>query len=268
MNKVVITGALGRMGSNNVRCIVRHKDEFQVVGATENPESPNIGRDIGGLLGVGHLGVELVDGLEKVSAEADVIIDFSFPLPTLQNIAVAARRGTAMVIGTTGFSAAQLSAIRQASDKIPIVLSSNMSVGINLLLKLVYEAASVLGSNYDVEIVEMHHRYKKDSPSGTALSLGKKAAQALNIDFDKNTIFGRNGVTGERGNEIAIHSLRGGDVVGEHTVIFSTIGERIEFTHKAGSRDTFSQGAFRAAKWIVSRKPGIYSMNDVLGFGE
>lgn len=265
MIKIVITGALGRMGSNNIRYLIAHKDKFQLVGATESSDCPYLGEDVGEVLGVGKLGVTLDDELEDVIEQGDVVIDFLFPEPSLKNVEIARKYKTPIVIGTTGFSKEQISKIEDASKEIPIVLASNMSVGVNLLLKLVEEAARVLGSSYDVEIVEMHHRHKKDAPSGTALSLAKSVASGLAIELDSNIIFGRQGFTGERGKEIAVHALRGGDVVGEHNVIFATTGERIEFVHKASSRDTFSQGAFRAAEWIYKRDAGLYSMRDVLG---
>ena len=265
MINVIITGALGKMGSNNIRYMHSNEPEFKLSGATEAEDCPALGEDIGEILGVGKNNVLLEDNIEDIAGDGDVIIDFLFPEPTLNNVAAAVKHKIPIVIGTTGFSKTQTAKIEEAAKSIPIVLASNMSVGINLLLSMVKRAAETLDDEYDIEIVEMHHRFKKDAPSGTAISLAKAAAEGRGIDYDKNTIFGRQGLIGARGKEIAVHALRGGDVIGEHTVTFAAIGERIEFSHKAHSRDTFSKGAFRAAKWILNKKPGLYNMQDVLG---
>jgi 4-hydroxy-tetrahydrodipicolinate reductase len=195
-----------------------------------------------------------------------VIIDFTDPDATLRHVEVAAEYGKAMVIGTTGMNSAQQEELEKASRKIPIVFAPNTSVGVNLLFKVLADVAATLGDAYDVEIVEIHHRYKKDAPSGTARKMGEVVASALGRDPDEAIVSGRSGMVGERTEkEIGIFSLRGGDVVGEHTVTFAGLGERIEFTHRAHSRDTFARGAVRAAMWISGRVPGLYDMTDVLG---
>lgn len=212
--------------------------------------------------------VDVADGYDKTwPAGTEAVIDFSFHSAVPAFIAKAADEGIAYVIGTTGLSADEQGAVNAAAQRIPVVQSGNYSLGVNLLLNLVETAAKVLGPGYDIEVVEMHHRHKKDAPSGTALMLAKAAAAGRGVDFDKAAIYGRKGITGERPEgEIAVHALRGGSVVGDHTVMFAGDVERVEITHKAQSREAFAAGALKAAIWATGQKPGAYTMRDVLGF--
>jgi 4-hydroxy-tetrahydrodipicolinate reductase len=265
MIKAIVAGAGGRMGGRIIH-MVAGTEGIELAGAFERPDSDAVGKDAGLVAGAGELGVTVSDSLDKVIDSGDVIIDFTFHEATVRHAEKAADKGRAMVIGTTGFSPEEYGRIEELSEKFPCVLAPNMSVGVNLLYKLLETAARVLGDDYDVEIVEAHHRMKKDAPSGTALQLGRVVAQALGRDFDKVAVFERNGLIGERSRqEIGIQTVRAGDIVGEHTVLFGGIGERVEITHKASSRDTFAKGAVRAALWIAGKPAGLYNMQDVLG---
>ncbi len=266
MVKAIVAGAAGRMGGRIINMI--HQTEgISLAAAFEHPENPAVGKDAGVVAGLGQeLDVVVAPGLSDVIEQGDVIIDFTFHEATVTHARMAAQSKKAMVIGTTGFTKEELEEIKTLAKDFPCVQAPNMSVGVNLLYKLIDTAAKVLGDDYDVEIVEAHHRMKKDAPSGTALQLGRVAAQALGRDFDKVVVYERKGHIGERSKqEIGIQTLRAGDIVGEHTVLFGGIGERIEITHKASSRDTFAKGAVRAAKWIADKGPGFYDMMDVLG---
>ncbi|NPA94294.1 MAG: 4-hydroxy-tetrahydrodipicolinate reductase [Thermodesulfobacteria bacterium] len=265
MVRAIVAGAGGRMGGRIIT-MISQTDGIELSAAFERPDSPVIGQDAGVVAGVGELGVKIEDSLDAVIDKGDVIIDFTFHEASVQHAKKAAEKGRAMVIGTTGFSNEEYAALDEYSKKFPLVLAPNMSVGVNLLYKLLETAATVLGDDYDVEIVEAHHRMKKDAPSGTALQLGRVVAKALGRDFDEVAVFERHGLIGERSKkEIGIQTIRAGDIVGEHTVLFGGIGERIEITHKASSRDTFAKGAVRAALWVVGKPAGRYSMQDVLG---
>ena len=265
MIKAIVAGAGGRMGGRIVT-MINEADGIALGGAFEHPESPAVGKDAGLVAGLPELGVTIAPSLADVIDRGDVIIDFTFHEATVRHAALAADAGRPMVIGTTGFSADELETIKEYAHRFPCVLAPNMSVGVNLLYKLVAMAAEVLGDDYDVEIVEAHHRMKKDAPSGTALQLGRVAAQALGRDLERVGVFERSGIIGERSKEeIGIQTVRAGDIVGEHTVLFGGIGERVEIVHKASSRDTFAKGAVRAAKWIVTKDAGFYDMQDVLG---
>jgi 4-hydroxy-tetrahydrodipicolinate reductase len=249
--------------------MIREADDFTLVGAVEQPNSASIGQDAGEMAGIGKLGVPVVGDLNAVIGEGQVVIDFTVPQATLTHLAIAAQAKVSVVIGTTGFSAADLNGIKELGAAVPCVLSPNMSIGVNLVFKVLAEVTSVLGEGYDVEIVETHHRLKKDAPSGTALKMAQVIAETLGRELDKVAVYGRKGMVGARGKEeIAIHALRVGDVVGEHTVIFDGMGERIEVTHRAHSRDNFARGALRAARWIIGRPAGLYDMQDVLGLKE
>ena len=265
MTKIAIIGAAGRMG----RCLVQACQEAEGVklgAAIERPGSPFLGADAGELAGLGKLGVELVDNLESVLDRFDVLIDFSVPDATLNHVRACTGAGRRMVIGTTGFSADRRRIIDEASKKIAIMLAPNMSVGVNLALKLLDMAARVLGDEVDIEIIEAHHRHKIDAPSGTALRMGEVVAHALGRDLEECAVFGREGQTGERKRKtIGFETIRAGDIVGEHTVMFAGVGERLEITHKASSRMTFANGAVRAAQWLKDRDPGLFDMQDVLG---
>ena len=253
------------MGSTIVR-LIQESAGVKLVGAVEWSGSPQIGKDAGEVAGVGKVGVRITPHLAPLLQGAIVVIDFTTPDATLEHLRIAARKGAPIVIGTTGFNPKQLAEIKRLSHRTRVLMSPNMSVGVNLLLSLLGRAAQTLGEDYDVEIIEAHHRFKKDAPSGTALALGRAVAQALKRDLNRVGVCGRKGVIGERGKkEIGLMSVRAGDIIGEHTVIFGGLGERVEFIHRAHSRDTFARGAIRAAQWLVKQKKGLYSMQDVLG---
>ncbi len=265
MLDVIVCGAGGRMGSTVVRLI--HEDvATRLVGAVEAAGNPQIGKDAGEVAGVGKAGVPITAHIAPPSNGQTVIIEFTAPEATLEHAKSASQKNVPIVIGTTGFDQKQLGEIRKLSRRSRILVSPNMSLGVNLLVNLIGGVARVLGDDYDVEIIEAHHRYKKDAPSGTALVLGRAIADALKRDLDKVAVSGRKGIVGERTRqEVALLSIRAGDIVGDHTVIFGGLGERLEFIHRAQSRETFARGAIRAAQWLVKQKKGLYSMQDVLG---
>jgi 4-hydroxy-tetrahydrodipicolinate reductase len=253
------------MGGAVVRAI-QASDDCRLVAAIDKPGSARVGKDAGEISAAGPLGVTVTDSLESALESKSVIIDFSYPAASLEFLRSAAKKHVPIVIATTGFDPKQLAEIKRLARRVPTLLSANNSLGVNLLISLVGKAAKMLGDDYDVEIVEAHHRFKKDAPSGTALALGRAVAAALGRDLDKVVVNGRRGIVGERGKkEIALLSVRAGDIVGEHTVIFGGIGERLEFIHRAHTRDTFARGALRAAQWLAMQKPGLYGMQDVLG---
>jgi 4-hydroxy-tetrahydrodipicolinate reductase len=265
MIKVAVTGAAGRMGSRIIN-VLATTDGMKLAAALEKKGQPLLGQDAGGPAGVGALGVKISDDLAAAVSAGDVLIDFTFPEISLEHLKACAAQGKAMVIGSTGFTAAQLEQVRALVQKVPCVLSPNMSVGVNVCFKVLADLAKTLGNDFDVEIVEAHHRLKKDAPSGTAVRMGEVVASALGRDYRKAANFHREGITGVRTNEeIGMQTVRGGDIVGEHTVYFIGMGERIELTHRAHTRDMFARGAVRAAKWVVGKKPGLYDMQDVLG---
>lgn len=264
MKRIAITGAAGRMGKALLEATYQAAG-MTISAAIERPGSSVLGADAGELAGIGRLGVPVVDSVET-AGEFDVLIDFTRPEVTLANLAVCVQRGSAMVIGTTGFSDEQKQLIAQASQDIAIVFAPNMSVGVNLCLKLLELTAKVLGDEVDIEIIEAHHRHKVDAPSGTALRMGEVVAEALGRNLKDCAVYGREGRTGERERKtIGFETIRAGDIVGEHTVMFADIGERVEITHKATSRMTFANGAVRAAQWLSEKSPGLYDMQDVLG---
>ncbi len=234
--------------------------------ALEHPGNALVGRDAGEVAGVGHLGIPIGDDPNAVRHDYDVLIDFTRPEVTLANLARCRQTGKRMVIGTTGFNDTQRREIEASADEIAIVLAPNMSVGVNLCLKLLETAASVLGDEVDIEIIEAHHRHKVDAPSGTALRMGEVVAEALGRNLAECAVYGRHGITGERDRRtIGFETIRAGDIVGEHTVMFAGTGERVEITHRASSRMTFAKGAVRAAEWIMGRESGLFDMQDVLG---
>lgn len=253
------------MGREIALC-VSHEDGLRLVGGTEQKGHAAVGSDLFELLGLGKGGPPVNDNLNNVIGHADVVIDFTSPDSTLEHFNIAADHGASFVTGTTGFSEEQLFIIKNSrSGEIGYVMAPNMSVGVNVMFKLAAEAVKTLGAGYDIEITEIHHRHKKDAPSGTALRLAEICAQGCGRDIERVGVYGRHGFVGERKpEEIAVMSLRAGDAVGEHTVIFGGAGERLEITHRAGSRKNFAMGAIRAAKWIVKQKPGMYDMQDVL----
>ena len=262
MLKIGINGACGRMGARLVAMVCEAPD-MELAGAMEGDTHPAIGRDIGAALNGPDLGLavsaNLPDGL-------DVLIDFSAPESTVARSAECAGKGIAHVAGTTGLMPEQVAIIRKAAETVPCLLAPNMSLGVNLLFKVAPQIARALGDDYDIEIVETHHRFKKDSPSGTALRLAESIANEMGRDAEQDLVHGRRGRVGERTQrEIGMHAVRAGDIVGEHTVTFACLGERIELTHRAHSRDTFCRGALAAARFLAGKPPGIYTMDDVLG---
>ena len=267
--KVLIVGAGGRMGLAMARLIAqRAVPGLELVAAVDRAGAPLVGQDAGVAAGVPALGVVLgADLAAGLAARPDVAVDFSSPSATAATAAQVAAAGVPWVVGTTGLGAAEQAAVAQAAQKIPVVLSANMSLGVNLLYALVAQAARTLaGLRYDCEIVERHHRRKKDAPSGTALYLGEAAAQGFGWNLKDVAVDGRTGIPGERPEkEIGFHAVRGGDIVGDHTVLFAADGECLELSHRATSRDTLALGALRAAAWIPGRAPGLYGMRDVLG---
>ena len=262
--KIGIPGAAGRMGGTLISAVTATQG-FVLSSACEIEGHAAIGRDAGELAGVGTLGVRVTDDAEALFAEADTVLDFTLPAATARHAALAAKHGTQLVIGTTGIGAEQQAALDAAAHQVAIVQAPNMSLCVTLLMQLTRQVAAALDDDYDIEIVEMHHRHKVDAPSGTALGLGRAAAKGRSVDFDQAAVRGRDGVTGarERGT-IGFAALRGGDVVGDHTVIFAADGERLELTHRSASRQTYARGALRAAGWARGRKAGIYTMADVL----
>jgi 4-hydroxy-tetrahydrodipicolinate reductase len=265
MIRAIVVGAAGRMGGTVIRTI--HEAEgIEVSGTVERPDHPFLNRDIGEVSGLGEIGVRLGGDIEKVIKAGDVVIDFTTPEVSLRSLEVSSGSGVAAVIGPTGFTPQQMERVAELARKTRCVVSPNMSVGVNLMFKVVGEIARILGEDYDVEILEAHHRFKKDSPSGTAMKLGEVAASALNRDFHQVGVFARKGVIGERKpQEIGMQAIRAGDIVGDHTVMFGGLGERLEVTHRSHSRDNFARGAIRAAKWVVAQPNGLYDMGDVLG---
>ncbi|SEJ03491.1 dihydrodipicolinate reductase [Pseudomonas linyingensis] len=264
MRRIAVMGAAGRMGKTLIEA-VQQAPGATLSAAVDRPDSSLVGADAGELAGVGRLGVVLAGELAQVLDDFDVLIDFTHPSVTLNNLAVCRAAGKAMVIGTTGFTAEEKQLLAEAAREIPIVFAANFSVGVNLCLKLLDTAARVLGDEVDIEIIEAHHRHKVDAPSGTALRMGEVVANALGRDLHKVAVYGREGQTGARAREtIGFATVRAGDVVGDHTVLFAADGERVEITHKASSRMTFAKGAVRSALWLQGRAPALYDMQDVL----
>ncbi len=265
MVKIAVCGAAGRMGGRIIVAI-NEAEGCELAGALERPGHPMLGMDAGMLAGTGSLGVAISDDLNAVIAGCDVLIDFTTPKVSLKNLEACALQKKAIVIGSTGFTPEERALARELARDIPCVLAPNMSVGVNVCFKVLADIAKILGDDFDVEIVEAHHKLKKDAPSGTAVRMGEVVAEALGRDYNKVANFHREGICGERTREeIGMQTIRGGDIVGEHTVYFIGMGERIELTHRAHTRDMFSRGSVRAAKWVVTQKPGLYDMQDVLG---
>lgn len=263
--KIGIVGAGGRMG----RMLVQVVDETETCvlgGASEAPGSSLVGQDVGTLSGIGENGIVMTDDTAAMFAAVDAVIDFTVPDATAAHAVLAAEKGCALIAGTTGLEDSHRAALEAAAKTVPVVWASNMSSGVNLMFAITERVARALDPDFDIEIVEMHHKHKVDAPSGTALSLGEAAARGRAVDFDKAKVLSREGITGarERG-AIGFATLRGGDVVGEHSVIFASAGERIELTHRATDRGIFARGAVRAARWTAGRGPGLYAMADVLG---
>ncbi|MHC4563234.1 MAG: 4-hydroxy-tetrahydrodipicolinate reductase [Planctomycetota bacterium] len=261
MTKIAITGAAGRMG-RRIAALAIESEQFDIVGALETTGNEAVGKDVGDLAGAGTFGVAVGD---QFADDPQVVIDFSLPEGTMQWLPICRQKLIPMVIGTTGLTESQLAEVADSATDIPIVHAANMSVGINVLLKVVAEIAKTLGEDYDIEISETHHRFKKDAPSGTAIALAKSICAATGKDYGDVAVLGRGGTCPRNPGEIGMHAVRVGDTVGEHTVHFGNLGETITVGHSAHTRDTFARGALRAAQWVVGKGPRLYSMQDVLG---
>jgi 4-hydroxy-tetrahydrodipicolinate reductase len=263
--RLVIMGACGKMGLRLI-ALASETPGLEIAAAVERAGNPSLGKDAGEAAGVGSLGVAIRDNVAEALAAGDVVIDFSAPGSTLALIPRAVERQRPLVIGTTGLPPDALGTMRQAAGKIPIVFAPNMSLGMNVMFKIVADVARALGGGYDLEIIEAHHRLKKDAPSGTALRLGQILADTTKRRLEDVGVYARQGEIGPRTpSEIGIQTIRAGDIVGDHTVLFGGLGERLEITHRASSRDTFARGALRAAQWLSGKPPGLYDMQDVLG---
>jgi 4-hydroxy-tetrahydrodipicolinate reductase len=265
MADVVVAGAAGRMG-NRLVALLHEERDLRLVAALEAPGHAALGRDAGDVAGVGRVSVPITADAEAALGKDRILIEFSVPEASLAHARLVARQGGRAVIGTTGFTPAQRDELAAIGRSIPILVAPNMSVGVNVAFRILADMARMLGDDYDVEIVETHHRFKKDAPSGTALRMAEVVAQALGRDLAQTAVYDRHDKLAERTRkEIGMAALRSGDVVGEHTVSFGALGERLELTHRAQSRDNFARGALRAARFIAGARPGLYSMQDVLG---
>ncbi len=261
MFKIAVNGACGRMGAR-IAALACEDPELKLVAALERPGHQFLGKDVGSVSGCGDTGIKIAFSLDT---HADVLIDFSSPESTLAIAEICAQKKIALVVGTTGLNPHQHEKLQSFSQVIPCLVSPNMSVGVNIMFNLVAQVARMVEKEFDIEIVETHHRFKKDAPSGTALRLAERMCAATGREMERDVVYGRSGIAGERpADQIGIHAVRSGDVVGDHTVVFGSLGERIEITHKAHTRDTFVRGAIRAAKFIAKKSPGMYSMSDVL----
>lgn len=265
MVRTIIAGAAGRMGMRLV-ALTKETNGLLLSGAIEMREHPALGKDAGDIAQIGKTGILLSKDLPRSLAESDVVIDFTSPASCLTNLQQVVQGSKAMVIGTTGFSDQELATLKTLAKQVPCVFSPNMSVGINVLVNTIGKIAKSLGETYNIEVIEAHHNKKKDAPSGTALKLAEALAAGMEWDLKEVGVYARHGITGERNvREIGMQTIRAGDIVGDHTILFGGPGERIEITHRAHTRDTFARGALRAAKWVVQQPPGLYSMSNVLG---
>lgn len=265
MVNAIVAGAAGRMGSKIVR-IICESEGISLAGAFEHPENDSLNQDAGLPAGLGEIGVKISGSIKDVIDKADVLIDFTSPRATLENIRAVSSYGKSMVIGTTGITGDMLKEVEDLAKSIKCVFAPNMSVGVNVMFRIAGEMAKILGDDYDMEILETHHKLKKDAPSGTAMGLARVLADATGRNLEECGVYERKGIIGERKEgEIGIQALRAGDITGEHTVMFAGTGERLELTHRAHNRDNFARGAVRAAKWIVDKSVGLYDMQDVLG---
>ena len=262
---IIICGAAGRMGKMLVRLIHEHSDA-QLVGAIEADNHPALGKDAGEEAGVEWLGVPITSDYAAVANPDTTTLDFTLADVAMGHLRTAVEKGAGIAVGTTGLSAEQRAEAERIAPQSRVIIAPNMSVGVNVLMKVVADAAKIVGEDFDPEVVEMHHRFKIDAPSGTALALGRIVAEAQGKDFDQSATYGRQGITGQRTDEeIGMMTLRGGDTVGEHTVYFAGFGERLELTHRALNRECLARGAVRAALWLADKPNGLYSMKDVLG---
>ena len=264
MMRVVITGVCGRMGRCITRGIAQHTD-MQLVGAVQYPSHPQIGSDAGVVAGIGEIGVAITGDLEDVLESADVVIEFSKPEATLQHLREVVNADKAMVIATTGFEPDELVTVNELASQIRCVMAPNMSLGVNVMIQALELIAKALGDDYDIEVIEAHHNHKADSPSGTALRLAETVAAALERDLDEVGVYGRHGIVGARPKkQIGIHAVRGGDIAGDHTVLFATEGEQLSVVHRAHSPEAFAKGAIRAAKWVIDAPKGLHDVSEVL----
>lgn len=264
--KIAVVGCAGRMGRTLVKEVLK-TDGCALVGGTLTPGSPQVGRDMGEVVGVGPLGIAVAEDPRPVFATADAVLDFTAPEASAVHASLAAETKTVLVVGTTGLKPEHEAALTASSRETVIVRAPNMSLSVNLLIRLTQEVAAILDESFDIEIVEMHHRRKKDAPSGTALALGRAAAKGRGVALDAVSDRGRDGISGpRRPGHIGFAALRGGDIVGDHTVVFAADGERLDLSHRATSRQAFARGAVRSALWARGRPPGLYGMDDVLGF--
>jgi 4-hydroxy-tetrahydrodipicolinate reductase len=265
MIKAIVAGAAGRMGGRIIH-MINQSQEVTLAAAFEHPDHPQVNQDAGQVAGLGKMGVKIAKSLKEVIDLGEVLIDFTTPESTLENMRLASSHDVSMVVGTTGITGDNLKEVTNLAKHIRCVMAPNMSVGVNVMFRIAGEVAQILGDDYDMEILEVHHRRKKDAPSGTALRLAQILASAVDRDLDKVAVYERKGMTGERSDEeIGIQTWRAGDVAGEHTVMFGGTGERLELIHRAHNRDNFARGALRATTWIVKQPVGLYDMQDVLG---
>jgi len=264
--KIVLFGALGRMGIE-IANVIFSDNAVKLHACVEYPGHPNIGKDYGVCIGRGAIGIPVLDSIEPIDFTDSVLLDFSSPQSTRSLLKIAPEKNLRLVVGTTGLNSEDLELAKQSSQKVPLMISPNMSLGINLLFYLTQQVTKCLKDQFDIEIIEAHHRFKKDSPSGTAKKLGELVAEELGVSYDHAVQNGREGIseTNRSLKEIGMHAVRGGDIVGDHTVLFAGIGERIELRHIAHSRSTLARGAVTAAKWLALQSAGLYSMRDVLG---
>jgi 4-hydroxy-tetrahydrodipicolinate reductase len=265
MVRAIVAGAAGRMGRRIIH-MIRQSNNVALSAAFERPNHPSVGSDVGQLVGLGNLGIKVAGSLKEIIGLGEVVIDFTAPESTVENLKLASAAKLAIIIGTTGISGSLLDQVKALAGTTRCVMSPNMSVGVNVMFKIAGEMAKILGKDYDMEILEVHHRFKKDAPSGTAMRLAQILASASNRDLDDVAVYHRKGLIGERtSKEIGIQTWRAGDITGEHTVLFGGIGERLELIHRAHNRDNFARGAVRAAAWVVHQPAGLYDMMDVLG---
>lgn len=265
MTRIAVAGAAGRMGRTIIE-VCHETADVRITAGLEAPGSTLVGSDVGEVAGIGRLNINIIDELASVIDDYDVLIDFTVPQATMANLEQCAAAGKRMVIGTTGLNDEQKQAIQDAAGEIAVVFAPNMSAGVNLCFKLIEVAAQCIGQDADIEIIEAHHREKKDAPSGTSLRMGEIVAHAVSRDLKECAVYGRQGITGPRDrNTIGFETIRAGDIVGEHTVMFALNGERVEISHKATSRKTFASGAVRAAQWLMQKDKGLFDMQDVLG---
>jgi len=263
--RVAITGCCGRMG-RRIASLAERDEDFRITAAVEAKRHPDVGKNLYDVIGIEGEGPEIITNLADVAGEVDVIIDFTTPTATVSNLGIARSAKVPIVVGTTGITDEEQKVVKSVSGSVPVLISSNMSLGINVLLRVIGDVANALGENYDIEIIEAHHNKKKDAPSGTAKSLAEAIAEAKGKRLQDIALYGREGNVGARKKgELGIHAIRGGDIVGDHTVIYAGANERIEITHRAHSRDVLAQGALYAAKFLMDRSPGLYSMQDVIG---